>query len=264
MVTKKDCHVIFLIASVVIFFHMSLIWVWYRCTQNPSVVDVGWASGLTTIGMLYLYSSSISSVKILFSVVLLIWGFRLGGYLWFTRIRRKLVDKRYTQLSDTWKIAKPLGFLLNFQFQGLLILIVSLPWYFISQIPSDYSLSAIDYVLVFLALLSITAETIADYQLQSFKTHHSGKVCNVGLWFYSRHPNYFFEWLTWCAFACFAFPAPQALLAWVSPLALLIIMTQITAPITEKGSIESKGEDYLQYQKITPMFFPNIFKRKSN
>jgi steroid 5-alpha reductase family enzyme len=49
---------IFFIAIVVIFFHMSLVWLWYRYTQNPSVVDVGWASGLTIIGMLYLYCAT--------------------------------------------------------------------------------------------------------------------------------------------------------------------------------------------------------------
>ena len=254
---------IFLIAIAVIFIHMSLLWIWYRYTKNPSVVDVGWASGLTIIGMLYLYSSPISSKTILFSLVLLLWGCRLGGYLWFTRIRRNLVDKRYTQLSEQWKISKPLGFLLNFQFQGLLILIVSLPWYFISQIPSNNGVSAIDCVLILTALLAISAESIADYQLQSFKKNHPGQVCDVGLWFYSRHPNYFFEWLTWCAFACFAFAAPIGLMAWISPLTLFLIMTKITAPMTEKGSIQSRGELYLQYQKITPMFFPNLSKRKN-
>ena len=255
---------IFLIAIGVIFFHMCLIWVWYRYTKNPSVVDVGWASGLTIIGMLYLYSSPVSSRKILLSLVLLIWGVRLGGYLWFTRIHRHLLDKRYTQLSDNWKISKPLGFLLNFQFQGVLILIVSLPWYFISQIHSDYFLCAIDYFMILTALLSIAAETIADYQLQSFKALHPGQVCDVGLWFYSRHPNYFFEWLTWCVYACFAFPASLGFLAWISPLTLFGIMTRITAPLTENGSIQSRGELYLSYQKVTPMFFPNVLKKKSH
>lgn len=255
---------IFLIAIGVIFLHMCLIWAWYRYTKNPSVVDVGWASGLTIIGMLYLYSSPISSRTMLLSLVLLIWGVRLGGYLWFTRIHRHLLDKRYTQLSDSWKISKPLGFLLNFQFQGVLILIVSLPWYFVSQIPSNHSLSTIDYLMILIALLSISAETIADYQLQSFKKHHPGQVCDVGLWFYSRHPNYFFEWLTWCVYACFALPASLGFLAWFSPLMLFGIMTRITAPLTEKGSIQSRGALYLDYQKVTPMFFPNLLKTKIN
>ena len=254
---------ILLIAIGVIFFHMCLIWVWYRVTKNPSVVDVGWASGLTTIGLLYLYSAPVSSRTILFSLVLVIWGFRLGGYLWFTRIRRQLVDKRYTKLSDNWKISKPLGFLLNFQFQGVLVLIVSLPSYFISQIPSDNPMRTIDYLLILMALLSITAESIADHQLQLFKAHHPGEVCDIGLWFYSRHPNYFFEWLTWCVYACLAFPAPFGLLAWISPLMLFGIMTRITAPLTETGSIQSRGELYLSYQKITPLFFPNLLKKKN-
>ena len=254
---------IFIIAIAVIFFHMSLIWLWYRHTKNPSVVDVGWASGLTIIGMLYLYSSPISMRQLFLSLVLLIWGLRLGGYLWFTRIHQNLLDKRYTKLSENWKISKPLGFLLNFQFQGVLIFFVSLPWYFISQIPSDRSMSAIDYLMILIALLSITAESIADYQLQSFKAHHPGEVCDVGLWFYSRHPNYFFEWVTWCVYACFAFPAPLGLIAWISPLMLYGIMTRITAPITENGSIQSRGELYLRYLRVTPMFFPNLLKKKS-
>ena len=254
---------IFIIDIAVIFFHMSLIWLWYRHTKNPSVVDVGWASGLTIIGMLYLYSSPISMRQLFLSLVLLIWGLRLGGYLWFTRIHQNLLDKRYTKLSENWKISKPLGFLLNFQFQGVLIFFVSLPWYFISQIPSDRSMSAIDYLMILIALLSITAESIADYQLQSFKAHHPGEVCDVGLWFYSRHPNYFFEWVTWCVYACFAFPAPLGLIAWISPLMLYGIMTRITAPITENGSIQSRGELYLRYLRVTPMFFPNLLKKKS-
>jgi steroid 5-alpha reductase family enzyme len=254
--------VIFFIAIAVIFFHMSLIWLWYRHTKNPSVVDVGWASGLTIIGILYLYTSPISTKKIVLSLVLLIWGFRLGGYLWHTRIRLNLQDKRYDQLSKKWKMSKPLGFLLNFQFQGLLIGIVSLPWYFVSQLSPEDPLSMIDDILILIALFSIATESLADFQLQSFKTRHVGKVCDVGLWFYSRHPNYFFEWLTWCTFAGFAFPSPLGWLAWGSPLALLIIMTRITAPLTEKGSIESRGELYLVYQKSTPMFFPNVLKKK--
>ena len=255
---------IFLIATAVIFFHMSLIWLWYRHTKNPSVVDVGWASGLTIIGMLYLYTSPISTKKIILSVVLLIWGLRLGGYLWYTRIRPNLLDKRYAQLSKKWKMPKPLGFLLNFQFQGVLILIVSLPWYFVSQLSPENPISTIDYLLILIALLSIATESLADFQLQSFKTRHIGKVCDVGLWFYSRHPNYFFEWLTWCAFAGFAFSGPLGWLACVSPLALWVIMARITGPFTENGSIESRGELYLRYQKSTPMFFPNLLKKKSH
>lgn len=255
---------IFLIVIAVIFFHMSLIWLWYRHTKNPSVVDVGWASGLTIIGMLYLYTSPISTKKIILSLVLLIWGVRLGGYLWYTRIRPNLMDKRYAQLSEKWKMSKPLGFLLNFQFQGLLIGIVSLPWYFVSQLSPEGSISTIDFLWILMALFSIATESLADFQLQSFKARHVGKVCDVGLWFYSRHPNYFFEWVTWCAFAGFAFPAPHGWLGWISPMALLVIMTRITAPLTEKGSIESRGELYVCYQKSTPMFFPNVLKKKSH
>lgn len=241
---------------------MCLIWALYRYLKNPSVVDVGWASGLTIVGLVYLYSALPSLRTIGLSLVLLLWGLRLGGYLWFTRIRRGIIDKRYLNLSENWKIAKPLGFFLNFQLQGALIFIVSLPWFFISKSPQQ-AMSLFNWICILLAILSIITESVADYQLQVFKAAHPGKVCNQGLWFYSRHPNYFFEWLTWFAFSLLALPSSYGWLALISPLTLYYIMTKITGKMTEAQSIKSRGQDYLEYQKLTPMFFPKLFiKRK--
>jgi len=251
---------IFLIALGLIFLHMNLIWAWYLYRGNPSVVDVGWASGITLIGLLYLYSQPQSYRTLSLSFLLLFWGGRLGLYLWLTRIHQGKIDQRYLSLSEKWKMNKPLGFLLNFQFQGLLILVISLPWYFVS-ISGNQHLNWLDYFAFFLALIAIIAESIADHQLQKFKKHHPGKLCNTGLWRVSRHPNYFFEWLTWCSFAMLAIAAPLGWLALVSPLLLYIIMTRITGPITETQSIKSKGETYLAYQQNTPMFFPKLFQK---
>lgn len=251
---------IFLLALSVMFLHMLLIWVWYLYRGNPSVVDVGWASGLTLIGFLYLYSQPLSYRSNSLSLLLLLWGGRLGLYLWLTRIRRGKIDQRYISLSEKWKMNKPLGFLLNFQLQGLLILIISLPWYFVS-ISDAQHLKWLDYFAIFLALISIILESIADRQLQKFKKQHSGKLCNTGLWGLSRHPNYFFEWLTWCSFAIFAFATTNGWLASISPLLLYVIMTRVTGPMTEAQSIKSKGNAYLEYQQNTPMFFPKLFRK---
>ncbi|CEK11513.1 DUF1295 domain-containing protein [Legionella hackeliae] len=238
-----------------IFVHMSLIWLWYRITNNPSVVDVGWASGLTLTGLLYLNSETISYRSALLSLILLIWGLRLGFYLWHTRIRKKLIDKRYIVLSNNWKIAKSLGFFINFQLQGFFIFIISLPWFFASLTLTN-QISLLDGVGLILAALFIGLETVADYQLQSFRAKNPGKVCNQGLWYYSRHPNYFFEWLVWCSFTLFASHHSWGWLALLSPITLYWLMTWVTGPMTERGSIESKGQLYINYQKSTPMFFP--------
>jgi len=252
---------IFLMVICAIFFHMCLIWGWYIYQKNPSVVDVGWASGLILVSLVYLYNSAISPRTMTLSCVLLLWGFRLGFYLWYTRIRHGIIDKRYVTLSENWKLAKPLGFFFNFQLQGLLILLISLPWYFVAK-SNQQHMSSLDWAILFLAVIAIIGETCADHQLMRFKKHHAGAVCNQGLWFYSRHPNYFFEWLTWCFFYMFALLTPLGWMGFISPLTLYVIMTRITGPMTEAGSMKSKGPLYLAYQQSTPMFFPKLWRYK--
>lgn len=245
--------VVFLIVIV----HMSLIWLWYRITNNPSVVDVGWASGLTLSGLIYLSQSSLSIRTVILGTVLLMWGIRLGGYLWWTRIRPKEVDKRYMALSHSWNIKKPLGFFINFQLQGLFIFIVSISWYFISLNPAK-NISLIDLMGLILFICFLALESLADLQLQRFKKNQPGQVCNQKLWRLSRHPNCFFEWLIWCSFTLFALSTPYWVLSLFSPLALYVIMVFITIPITERESVKSRGQAYIEYQSTTPAFFPKI------
>lgn len=248
--------------AIVIALHMSLVWVWYRLKNNPSVVDVGWASGLTLCGLILLNYQGITARSLVLSMTLLLWGLRLGFYLWLTRIRLGVVDKRYTQLSENWKINKKLGFFLNFQLQGVLIYVMSAPWYFAGLDPL-VKLHWLDIIAVMLAISAIGFESLADRQLQTFKRVHKGEVCNQGLWQYSRHPNYFFEWLAWCAFSLFGLSHAWGWLGFISPIVLYLLMVKVTGPMTEAGSIQSRGEAYLAYQRKTPMFFPAIFRRTS-
>lgn len=251
---------IILLVIVVIFIHTCFIWLWYRYTNNPSVVDVGWASGLTLSGLVYLNNSGWTLRSLLLGLTLIIWGVRLGGHLWYTRIRHKLVDKRYTELSKNWKTAKPWRFLLNFQLQGALIFVISIPWYFTS-LKTQTNLTLLDIFGLLIFTIAIILETASDLQLTNFKKKSPGRVCDEKLWRYCRHPNYFFEWLAWCAFTLYALSLPYGWISIISPLTLYLIMTRITAPLTEQGSIQSKGEQYIQYQKRTPMFFPKLCAR---
>lgn len=234
---------------------MSLIWLWYRKTNNPSVVDVGWATGLMLCGLIYLSQQAISVRTIVLGMALIIWGVRLGGYLWWTRIRKNLVDKRYLVLSQSWKIKKPLGYFINFQLQGVFIFIVSISWYFISLNPAK-NINLVDLAGLFLFMSALILESQSDIQLQHFKKANPGRVCNQKLWRLSRHPNCFFEWLIWCSFTIFALSSPYGLLSIMSPLALYFIMVFITIPVTEAESIKSRGQDYIDYQTTTPKFFP--------
>lgn len=241
---------------------MCVVWMTYRLLKNPSVVDASWSIGLMMAGLIYLYSTPITPRDTLVSGLLMLWALRLAGYLWYTRIHQGHLDKRYTELSNHWKINQSLGFFLNFQLQGLLIFIISFIFYPISHSDHTY-LTLIDGMAAIVVLGGIMGESVADMQLYRFKRQQKGKVCNIGLWRYSRHPNYFFDWVTWLGFTLFAIQSSKGYLSIVSLLVLYLIFTQLTGPLTERGSVKSRGQIYIDYQQQTSMFFP-WFKRRND
>lgn len=242
-----------------LFLQMSLIWILYRILKNPSIVDVSWSIGLMMSGLIYLWAQSSSLRNGVISLLLIVWSLRLAGYLLFSRILKGHIDKRYGELSSHWKINESFGFYINFQLQGLLIFIISIVFLFAGNADGQ-ELSWMDIVGCVIVLLGMTGESIADLQLQRFKANNKGKVCNSGLWYYSRHPNYFFDWITWCGFALFGLSSPYGYIAIISPILLYIIFNYITGPITERGSVQSRGQAFIDYQRETSMFFP-WFKR---
>ena len=112
-------------------------------------------------------------------------------------------------------------------------------------------------------LIALVGESTSDNQLKTFlcKTERRGHVCKIGLWRYSRHPNYFFEWLFWWAFVLFSigsdvFCGVDA----GSACHVFVSKVSIWSPFAELSSIERRGSEYLKYQKETSVFFP--FKPK--
>ena len=107
--------------------------------------------------------------------------------------------------------------------------------------------------------VAVAGEALADAQLAAFKRNpaNRGGVCAVGLWRYSRHPNYFFECLIWVSYALFAFGSPGGWLALIGPAAILYLLLRVTGiPLTEEQSLRSRGEAYRRYQETTSAFLP--------
>lgn len=234
---------------------MLLFWVYYLTSKNPGIVDLGWVCGIFLAGQFLLLQNLMSTRNMIISLLLMIWALRLGGFLLLTRVLKKEIDKRYVKLSSGWKMKQSLGFLINYQFQGFLLMFIVVPFYYCAHSPS-YHFTLTDYLAFIFVVCGIVFEAIADQQLNRFKKKHSGGVCNVGLWKYSRHPNYFFEWLVWLGFELFALATPMGWVGLISPIALFVIMWFITIPITEQGSLDSRGAAFEQYQQQTSTFFP--------
>jgi steroid 5-alpha reductase family enzyme len=115
-------------------------------------------------------------------------------------------------------------------------------------------------------LVAIIGETVADRQLAAFRANpdNRGRTCRSGLWAYSRHPNYFFEWLNWCAYALMALPAPYGWAGLASPVIMLFLILKVTGvPPSEEQALASRGDDYRDYQRTTSVFIPWFPKRST-
>lgn len=226
---------------------MSGVWLLNRWLKNTAIIDVFWGIGLVVAGWITLWPVT-QNARIFFTALLLfIWGARLSGYLWFTRIRVHHQDKRYAFAEK-----KPY---LQFLFQGLLIWIISLMFVLASTTIMD-TISWMDMLAYVVIVVGIIGETISDHQLLNFRKKFPGKVCNKGWWRLSRHPNLFFDWVAWCGFYMVCAQSAYGWLGLISPLCLYLVMNKLTMPITERFSVEAKGDAYRDYQKATSPFFP--------
>lgn len=241
---------------------LTAFWLVYLWKQNPAVVDLGWATGLTVIGLTHnLRVETISTGQILVSLLIVLWGIRLGGYLYWTRLRLGKRDARYESLGRDAKMRAPLYFLMHYLIQAFFQAAVGFVFIFTAQNTAFHSIWA--KVGVALWCVGYMGSIATDAHLHRFRIRpeNRGKVCEIGLWNYSRHPNYFFEILVWYGFALIALPTPLGWLGLISPITLSLTMRLITGPISERQSLISKPEAYRQYQKTTSMIIP-WFKSK--
>lgn len=245
-------------AYLAVFILFSLIWILYLYLNNAAVVDIGWGLGFIIISLIYiLLGEGFNQKNILYFIIISAWGLRIMFYLFKRFLHEKVEDKRYQKLRLEWKTHIPVKFFFFFQFQALLEIVLSLPFLFVSM-DSTPGLTYMHILGFLITLLALLGETIADEQLFNFKKDpgNSGKTCNTGLWYYSRHPNYFFEWLVWVGLAVFAMGVPYGWLSLISPVIMYILLIYFSGvPLAEEQSLKSRGEDYRIYQEMTSMFF---------
>jgi steroid 5-alpha reductase family enzyme len=205
------------------------------------------------------------SRKILIGFLAGFWAFRLAGYLLLDRIVHGDEDRRYRRLRAHWGRAAQRNFFFFYQAQGLLAVVLSLPFLLICFNAAP-QLHPMEITAVGLWLIAIIGESTADRQLAAFRASpdNRGRTCRSGLWRYSRHPNYFFEWLIWCAYALMALPAPYGWTGLASPVIMLILILKVTGvPPSEEQALASRGDDYRDYQRTTSVFIPWFPKRST-
>lgn len=238
---------------------MIALWVIYLFQRNAGIVDIGWALGFLLAAWSYFYFGSADLLKMMIiTVMATLWAGRLLAHL-YLRYEATKEDPRYTTMREKWGgDPTDMLFLMMFIFQGVLVVIISIP-FFLVDFGSSSIWSQWEFLGIAFWLVGLVGEGFADRQLASFikEPQNRGQVCKKGLWRFSRHPNYFFEFMIWVGFFLFALPSDGGLLAIISPLLILLLLVKVSGiPLAEEQSLRSKGDAYREYQRTTSAFIP--------
>ncbi len=255
---------VLLIGYLTLFVLMIFVWLISLYTKNAGVVDVFWGMGI----IVFTWNMAISvdgflTRKLFLLYIVSLWGTRLSWHILIRLRREKEEDARYQLMRQTWKANPAFNFFLFFQFQAILQAILAFPFYFVLK-NTDPNFDILEWLGLAVWLLGVCGETVSDAQLKQFKSNpnNKGRVCDVGLWYYSRHPNYFFEWVIWVGFFIFMLGSPYGFIGIISPLLMLFLLLKVSGvPLAEEQSLKSRGDLYRAYQKSTSVFIP-LPKRK--
>jgi steroid 5-alpha reductase family enzyme len=184
-----------------------VLWLVQQRTRNAGIVDVGWAFAFAAVIALFAATASAPmSGWLPIAIVACAWSLRLGGYLVSRGAARAPEDGRYADLRARWAPHAAMRFFIFFQAQAALVGVLSLA--LVLPFCARPHAGTVSLVLriagVCVSACGILGEATADAQLARWRRDpaHRGAVCDVGLWGWSRHPNYFFEWCVWLGYEC--------------------------------------------------------------
>ena len=220
---------------------------------------MGWGGAIFLLCLLWLFKvDQYNLAKLVPLILMAVWSFRLTYHIYIDRVAGHEEDKRYLNLRNYWGNSANRNFFFFFQSQALMSAFFFSPVYILINEKINFG-SVFDIFGCIIWVVSVIGESVSDDQLKQFRTNikNKGKTCRQGLWRYSRHPNYFFEWLHWFSYLFFAVNVDSFYLFFFPPLVMLIFLFKLTGiPYTEMQAIKSRGDDYLAYQKETSVFIP--------
>lgn len=242
-----------------------LCWLVAKRIDNWSIVDVLWSYGFAFVAlrMLYLHCfvMPIGGQAVLMAVATALWSLRLGTHL-AIRVLGHLdrEDGRYLRMRaehGDGMAPQMAGF---YFIQAIALTVLCLPLLSSSPSGAPAPLRTIHWVGLGVAALAVLIEAVADAQLAAFKKDpaNKGQVCARGLWAWSRHPNYFGEWLVWVGFMLMSYNTAFRGLPGLFCVGLMYhFLTRVTGiPLTEQQLLASKGQAYADYQARVPAFWP--------
>ncbi len=242
---------------------MALAWMAQQRTGNSGWVDTIWtfSVGLTGAGSALwpVEGAAPNARQWLVAGLVAVWSLRLGSHI-AVRTAGITDDPRYAAFAAEWGVDSPRKMFIFLQNQGFGSIPLVFAIFVAAHFP-DSGLRLQDYLGVLILTAGIAGEALADAQLKIFRNDpvNKGLVCDAGLWRWSRHPNYFFEWFCWLAYPVIAI-STDYVWGWASllaPVFMYWILVHVTGiPPLEAQMLRSRGERYRAYQSRTSAFFP--------
>ena len=247
---------------------MAAAWWWQRRVRNIGWVDVFWTFGVAGAGAALAFGGAddqgSAARRLLVCALIVLWSLRLGLYV-AVRVAGSPEDGRYRQLRQSWGGHLQPRMFWFLQLQAVVSILLALAIGLAANRPGP-NLTLADLAGVMIALGAMLGEGLADQQMKSFRaTSGEGAICDLGLWGWSRHPNYVFEWLGWLAYPVLAISLSGAYpLGWLSLLAPLCMFGVLRfgtgVPPLEEHMARTRGAAFDAYKARVPIFLPRIFK----
>ena len=254
---------------IMLFIFFNVFYLIARFKDDYGIIDVAWGLAFFII----FFSSNYSSVLAgdirynLIGFAVFLWAIRLSGYILYRNLKSNHEDKRYKEMRDDYgdKVAIKM-YIRVYMLQAVLALFLGIQLYLISfdNFQNYNSFGSItDLIGLFIFILGFACEAISDYQKNNFKSKpgNGDKTCKVGLWRYSRHPNYFGESLLWFGIGIICLNYLPAYLAFIGPFLLTIFLLKVSGVAMLEKSYSDR-EDFDEYKKRTSAFIPWFPKGK--
>ncbi|MDY7093785.1 MAG: DUF1295 domain-containing protein [Acidobacteriota bacterium] len=246
---------------------MIVLWLISLVRRDVSIVDAFWGPGfLLAAGVAHLEGTGYAPRGWLLLALVAVWSLRLGIYLLWRNLDHGEEDYRYRKMRDHWGKSFPLVSLGTiFLFQGVLLWFISLTLQVAVLSDTPQRLTWLDALGVLLWLVGFVFESVGDWQLSRFKADPSnqGKVLDSGLWRYTRHPNYFGDFMVWWGYFCIALATPQGWMTVLSPLVMSIFLLKVSGVALLEKKLSKTRPKYRDYVERTNAFFPGPPKKST-
>ncbi|RWY79072.1 DUF1295 domain-containing protein [Rhizobium leguminosarum] len=241
-------------------------WAIQRATGLSGWIDTIWSLTVGAGGIAAaIFADGSFGRRSLVLVLVATWSLRLASHIGL-RTRGAKEDPRYAKFIEEWGNSAPRRLFVFLQVQAVAAFVLVLAVY-LAAANDGYLLRPLDFLALAVGLIALCGEAASDAQLARFRKSPGARtgVCEMGLWRYSRHPNYFFEWLFWCCFPLFAVAGPiWSWLSLLAPIMMYWLLVHVSGiPPLEDYMLRTRGAKFLSLQQRVNAFFPGPRSKSS-